>query len=578
MTIARNIPLLALSAVLLAACSKDLPAPAAVAPTPEPEKQASLTELYVNGDIVTVNASQPTAEAVAVRDGLILAVGSRADVESAAGNNIKIKDLQGGTLLPGFIDSHGHITHVNALQLSANLASPPVGSADNIDDVIALLQSHAARYPQATWITGFGYDDSLLAENRHPNREDLDRVSTELPVAITHVSGHLMSCNSRCLELAGITAETADPAGGLIRRQGGSQEPDGVLEETAMYALRAVMPVADIPMQVELLENTQNYYASHGITTVQEGAVTQEGLEVLEKAAEADQLFLDVVSYPHQSMGLEELRKYPPSSQYHNGYRIGGVKTHLDGSPQGKTAWLTRPYFHPPHGQGKDYVGYPTLTDEQLQVFVDYAFENDVPLLAHANGDAASDQMINAVAAASEKFGKADRRPAMIHAQTVREDQIKRMVEEGIIPSYFVTHTFFWGDWHRDSVFGEERASRISPLRSSNDNGLRYTIHNDPPVVPPDMLRLLWSAVNRVTRSGQVLGEAQRATVIEGIRALTIDGAYQYFEEGSKGSIEPGKRADFVILAENPLKVEPMAIKDIAVLETIKDGRSVYQR
>jgi predicted amidohydrolase YtcJ len=166
----------------------------------------------------------------------------------------------------------------------------------------------------------------------------------------------------------------------------------------------------------------------------------------------------------------------------------------------------------------------------------------------------------------------------MIHAQTVREDQQDAMRDEGIVPSYFAAHTFYWGDWHRDSVFGVERASRISPLKTTADRGMPYTIHNDTPVVPADMMRLWWAAVNRITRSGQVLGEAQRVSAAEALKAITINGAYQYFEEDRKGSIEVGKLADFVILESNPLKAEPMAIKDIAVLETIKEGVSVYRR
>jgi len=577
MSSSRNIVTSTLFVLLLTACSQRSSEPVAeVAAVPRAPSVA--TTVYVNADVVTVDDGKPSAESVAVRDGRILAVGSRAEVESAAGDGVETRDLQGGTLLPGFIDAHGHLTYVNRNLLSANLASPPVGSANTIADVIELLKAQQREFPDAPWISGFGYDDSLLAEKRHPTREELDQVSTDRPVVITHVSGHLMSCNSRCLELAGITAGTEDPAGGVIRRKAGTREPDGVLEETAMYPLGKVVPVPDVPAQVALLAATQKYYASYGITTVQDGASTKEALDVLQAAADEGKLFLDVVSFPHQSMGIEAVKKYPPSAQYAHHYRVGGVKVHLDGSPQGKTAWLTKPYFHPPEGQPDDYVGYPTLTDEQLQGFVDYAFENDIPLLAHANGDAAADQMINAVAAASRKFGRADRRPVMIHAQTVREDQIDSLVEEGIVPSYFAAHTFFWGDWHRDSVLGEERASRISPLRSSADKGLRYTVHNDTPVVPPDMMRLLWASVNRVTRSGRILGEEQRATVMEGIRAMTIDAAYQYFEEGSKGSIEPGKRADFVILDRNPLKVDPMTIKDIAVLETIKDGVTVYSR
>lgn len=165
----------------------------------------------------------------------------------------------------------------------------------------------------------------------------------------------------------------------------------------------------------------------------------------------------------------------------------------------------------------------------------------------------------------------------MIHAQTVRDDQLDAMVQLGVVPSFFSAHPYFWGDWHRDSVFGIERAKRISPLRSTTDKGLRYTTHNDAPVVPPDMMRLLWASVNRITRSGVVLGPEQRATPLEALRSITIDAAYQYFEEGTKGSIEVGKRADLVVLSEDPLILEPMNIANIQVITTFKDGRPIYQ-
>ena len=166
----------------------------------------------------------------------------------------------------------------------------------------------------------------------------------------------------------------------------------------------------------------------------------------------------------------------------------------------------------------------------------------------------------------------------MIHAQTVREDQLDAMRDADLIPSYFSAHTFYWGDWHRDSVFGPERAARISPLKSTVDRDMRYTTHNDTPIVPPDMMRLLWASVNRVTRSGQILGDAQRISPLEALKAITINGAYQYFEEQQKGSIEVGKLADFVILSENPLTVAPMDNVDISVLETFKEGVSVYRK
>lgn len=575
MKVIAKIVALSFTGILLAACSKDSPGPAAEQSGPS---TTPLTTIFVNGDIITVNPAQPSAEAVALRNGTILAVGARHVVEKAAGNNIEIRDLQGHTLLPGFIDAHGHFSGTGQIQMTANIASPPVGPVRDIASLIEVLKAHAEKMPQAEAIMGVGYDDSLLAEGRHPTREELDQVSTTLPVAISHVSGHLMSCNSRCLELSGIDAETPDPKGGHIRRREGSTEPNGVLEETAMYGIRRILPRPDLELQVKLLEKAQAEYASYGLTTIQDGATRQDNLQVLASAAEQGALYLDVVSYPYYTLGIEGLKQYPPSQQYSNNYRIGGLKITLDGSPQGKTAWLTQAYFHPPHGQPRDYKGYPILADDKLQPLVDYALERDIQLLMHANGDAAADQMIRTLKEASNRQGKAGRRPVMIHAQTAREDQIDAMLEQGIIPSYFVAHTFYWGDWHRDSVFGEQRASRISPLRSSTDKGLLYTIHNDTPVVPADMMRLLWTAVNRVTRSGKVLGEEQRATVMEAIRAMTLDAAYQYFEEGSKGSIEAGKRADLVILEQNPLQIDPMNIKDIAVLETIKDGHTVFRR
>ena len=567
----------AILALALTACGKDQTSASGAAATLQSEPEAPVTTVYVNADIVTVNKAQPSAEAVAVRDGKILAVGPRSAVEAAAGNNTETRDLLGKTLLPGLIDAHGHITMTNQMQTSANVSSPPVGPANTIDGILTLLREHREKMPGQPWLTGWGYDDSLLAEQRHPTKADLDKVSTEIPIALQHVSGHFTTCNSRCLELAGINADTQDPQGGIIRRIPGSREPDGVLEETAAGLVRFAMPQPRAEDMLALFDATQQYYASNGITTVQDGADMGEQFELLKTASKQGLLYLDVVAYAYAPYMEGKLEQYPPTKNYEGHFRVGGIKLVLDGSPQGKTAWLTKPYLHPPHGQAEDYVGYPTLTDEQVAGFIDYAYTNDVPVLAHANGDAASDQLINAVTAANEKYGKGDRRPVMIHAQTVREDQIDQMVAQGIIPSYFVVHTFYWGDWHRDSVFGVERASRISPLRSSTDKGLRYTVHNDTPIVPPDMMRLLWSAANRETRSGKVLGVEQQATVMEGIKAMTIDAAYQYFEEGSKGSIEVGKKADFVILDENPLKIDPRKIKDIAVLETIKEGRTVFK-
>jgi predicted amidohydrolase YtcJ len=571
---------LATSALVLAAvlggCGQEQPPSDAATPAATPTGPA--TTVFINGDIVTVNDAQPTAEAVAVRDGKILAVGTRASVEKQAGDNVELRDLQGHTLLPGFIDTHGHISYTAFNQASVNVSSPPVGKAENIAGLLDLLRAGREKFPDAPWLTAWGYDDSLLAEKRHPTREDLDQVATEYPIMLRHVSGHFITCNSRCLELAGISAATENPKGGVIRRLPGTNEPDGVLEESAMGQVFAALPQPDAEQRLALLGPAQHYYASYGITTVQDGAISGEEITIMRQAAERGMLYLDVVAFPYEQMPGTSMDDFPPSTNYQGRFRVGGVKLVLDGSPQGKTAFLTQPYLHPPHGQQEGYRGYPMLDDEEVDAYIAHAFANKVPVLAHANGDAAADQLIAAVRAANTKYGAADRRPVMIHAQTVREDQQDAMRDEGIIPSYFSAHTFYWGDWHRDSVFGVERASRISPLKTTVDRGMPFTTHNDTPIVPPDMMRLLWASVNRITRSGQVLGEAQRISPLQALKSMTINGAYQYFEEQRKGSIEVGKFADFVILDKNPLKVEPLAIVDISVLETIKEGVSIYQR
>ena len=567
--------IIVISLFSLFACSAE---PSSTIQAPTENDQSDPVTVFVNGDIVTMDGQNSTAPAVAVQGGTILKVGSESQVLAAAGNNSIIRDLQGATLMPSFIDAHGHISLTMTTLASANLSSPPVGEVKSVDDIVAVLRDFQQQNPQSPLIFGWGYDDSLLDQQRHPTRFDLDKVSTSVPVVALHVSGHLLSCNSRCLELVAIDDETANPPGGVIRRVPGRLTPNGVLEESAILQVIDILPKPDEGVRIALLERAQQYYASYGVTTVQDGAASGDDIDLLIKAALKDKLYLDVVAYPLAPTMGDRLPDYGPSSSYNKGFRIGGIKLVLDGSPQGKTAWLSEPYFHPPHGKPTDYVGYPILSDQAVAEFVDYAFRNQVQLMAHANGDAAADQLIAAIAAGNAQYGRLDRRTVMIHAQTVRDNQIDSMLAQGIMPSYFSAHTFYWGDWHRDSVFGLERASRISPLRSSTDRGLRYSTHNDTPIVPSDMMRLLWASVNRRTRSGEVLGKSQQATVMEALRSITIDAAYQYFEEHSKGSIEVGKRADLVILDKNPLNVPPLTIKDIQVLETIKDGKTVFSR
>ena len=532
--------------------------------------------IFTNGDILTMNKEQPIAEAIAIRDGKIIAVGDLDTVTSMAGKDARIRDITGQTLLPGLIDAHGHFGTGSVAAGFADLNPPPAGPIHNFADIAQSLKNWHTDNPKAPLVIGWGYDDSLLAEKRHPTRADLDKIFKDIPILLVHKSVHLAVCNTPCLKAAGINADTPDPAGGVIRRLPNSREPNGVLEERAMQPALALIPKPSLRQFAKAVKAHQNYYASYGITTAQEGAASPKLIKGLKTLATLRQLKIDIVAYPRISAPDEFNTGLAFSHSYKRHFRIGGIKLVLDGSPQGKTAWLTQPYYVVPDGAKKDYKGYPALKTKDVNAIILKAFDNDIQVLAHANGDAAAEQMIGAIALANRSENHTDQRPVMIHAQTVRTDQTDKMKAENIIPSYFVSHTFYWGDWHESSVLGPQRAARISPLKTTLDMDVPFTLHNDAPIVPPDMMLLVWSAVTRTTRSGKTLGPEERITPRQALRAITIDAAYQYFEDDKKGSLEVGKLADITILSANPTKIPAHEIKDIQILETIKQGKTVF--
>jgi predicted amidohydrolase YtcJ len=538
--------------------------------------------IYLGGKIITVNDLQPEAEAVAVKNGKIVAVGYRDEVMKLSGKKTRLVDLAGKTMLPGFIDPHGHVFNSGIQALSANLLPRPDGGVNDMAEVVATLKAWAGQNSAITgkygWIVGFGYDDAQLKEQRHPTREDLDKVSSELPVVIVHQSGHLGVMNSKALEVVGLTAGTKNPPGGVIRRREGSQEPDGVLEENAFFGqLFGLMSKLGPDANKALFAAGVNLYKRFGYTTAQEGKGSLGSVATMQSVAKGGKLDIDVVAYPDITVGAEAMKAPWLSRTYSHHFRIGGIKLTLDGSPQGKTAWLTQPYYKVPAGQKPDYHGYSAFTDEQVNGFVAQAFKNGWQVLAHVNGDAAIDQYLKAVRAAEKKYGMADRRPVAIHAQTARLDQVEAFKELGIIPSFFPMHTFYWGDWHRDSVLGPERATNISPTGWALQRNMIFTSHHDAPVAMPDAMRVISATVNRVTRSNQVLGPEHRTTPLVAIKAHTLWSAYQHFEEKAKGSIEVGKLADFVLLDRNPLEGDPLKIAEIKAMETIKEGKTVYR-
>ncbi len=547
---------------------------------PELEAPPPADLVFRGAHILTMDGT--VAEAVAVGGERIAAVGSPTEINHHIGVETRVVDLGERALLPGFIDAHGHFSAVaRALDL-LDLSSPPVGSINSIEDIVGALREtiEGGQINPGEPIWGFGYDDSLLAEQRHPTRDDLDRASSDHPILLRHVSGHLLAVNSRALAEAGVNAETADPPGGFIRRRDDGTEnanqPNGVMEETAMGLFSPPTPNAE--RSRELRRRAMDIYAGYGITTVQDSNLTPAYTQSLREEAAAAPFPIDVVGYiTANSLGDDELAAVGHDSNYDNGYRNGGVKFILDGSPQGRTAWLSRPYAEGPPGAAADYVAYPSYDPEAWRERIGGLLERGVPVLAHANGDAAIELMIDGIAEALAGRPMPDHRSVIIHAQLIRPDQLDRLPALGIIPSYYAVHPFFWGDWHQRS-FGEQRAAFISPLRATLEREIPFTIHNDAPVVPPDMMRLIAIAVNRETRGGHVLGPDQRLTAAEALHAVTLGAAWQYFEEDEKGGITVGKRADLVILGANPLTADPARLADIPVLETFARGRSIFRR
>jgi predicted amidohydrolase YtcJ len=527
--------------------------------------------LTSNKVILMTGNEQAEALSIAIKNQKIIWIGTHEKAERIQGKHIDYGDQ---AILPGFIDAHGHASYLAFATQVANLASPPVGTVNNIKELQSELKKFIkdSNLKPGEWVMGLGYDDSLLAEKRHPTKDDLDEVSTEHPIYLIHVSSHLGAANSLGLKLANINSKTQDPPGGKIRRYVNSLEPNGVFEETAAYPLQQ-LAMSSYKDPIGSVKKAMQIYARNGITTVQDGASSPETIALMQAADAQGMINLDVISFPIGQNGLDQNLDSINFGSYEGRLKIGGIKLILDGSPQGKTAYLTEPYYKPPHSELDSYTGYPLIPQLEVSKWVKRYADLNIPIMAHANGDAAADMLIKAVTDADIAF---DHRTVMIHAQTVREDQLDKMKGLGIIPSYFSTHTFYWGDWHRDSVFGEERAMRISPTKSSLDRKMPFTVHNDAPVVPPDMIRLLWSTTNRKTRSGKVLGDEQKISTYEALKAITINAAYQHFEDDIKGTLEVGKQADIVVLSEDPLDMDAKDILEIDVVATFSQGVEIF--
>ena len=545
--------------------------------------QQTAESIWSGGPILTMNDKAMRAEAVAVANGKILAVGKRSEVMKLKGPATQLVDLKGRTLVPGFVDAHGHVVIGGLQALSANVLAPPDGKVTDIASLQQTLrdwaQKNAAVVEKIKIIVAFGYDNSQLKELRHPTKEELDAVSKDVPVIIIHQSSHLATVNSAMLKEMGYDASSKDPAGGVIQRKPGTTEPNGTLEETAFTAAAPVVLSRVGPEGLKIFAREgAKLWARFGYTTAQEGRTTPQVVDMMKQVAAEGGFANDVTAYPDVLVDRAYI-KANQSNAYTNRFRVAGAKLTIDGSPQGFTAWRDRPYFKPVGNYPAGYSGYASATAEQVMDAVQWAAESGIQIITHSNGERASDLLIAAHRAAQARFPQSKAlRNVLIHGQFLREDQLDSYKALGVIPSLFPMHTFYWGDWHLDHTVGPQVGMNISPTGWVRKRGMIFSSHHDAPVAFPDSMRVLDATVTRRARgSGRIVGPEHRVDVITALKAMTIWPAYHHFEEKTKGSLVPGKLADFAILSKDPTAVEPTTIADIKVTETVKEGKTIFR-
>lgn len=553
--------------------------------------------LYMGGDILTMQGVAPEyVEALIVRDGKIQFAGKLSEAEKLVGSDCRRIDLGGKTLLPGFIDTHGHFVYFGKNLVDANL----FGCTD-ISDLVKRMQKQVERTPADAWIVGFGYQARAMEEGRPPTSAELDQISSDRPVMVVDSSGHLGAANAAAFKAAGITAETPDPIGGMFTRGADGKSLLGPMEETALNAVRAKRPPFTGELAARAITGAAEVWASYGQTTAMEaglglgnddigivlGAIDKKLLAIDLYVAAKDSALDDTLAaaysvgtqYNPKAGGIvEKLRAARPDldDRYVNRVRLGGVKFWLDGSLD--TAWFTKPYTENPPGKKGAFAGYRQIPDEALDAIFDKYWPTELQIHMHMNGDAAADQALSAITKAVRKYGMRDHRPVFVHASWLRIDQISLMKEYGAIPSFLTAGIVPGGD-SVARLWGPERSAGAMASRTFLRAGLPFTFSHDAPVSPtPSILALVDAGVNRVSGTGKVIGPDERIPPYQALRAVTAMAAFQLKEEKSKGTLEAGKLADLVILEKNPLKVEPNTIKDILVMETIKEGKSVFTR
>ncbi len=532
--------------------------------------------LLVNGKIVTVDDDFSVQEAIAVKDGKVMAVGETKEMKKLADKKTEVINLKGKMVLPGLYDSHLHMLNTGATLQVINCRTPPMKS---IADMAKAVGEKAKKAVPGEWIIGRGWDQVKLLEHRNPTRWDFDKVSPNNPVYLTRTCGHLAVVNSKALELAGITKATKDPVGGRIVRDD-KGEPTGMLEETpAMSLCMNLIPPASIEDKVLQIKAASDAFNEVGITSVVEAGITEDEIVAYQLALERDLLHVRV-NYMLRAIdgnepeekSIKRIESFPMISGYGNEMlKFQGLKILIDGGIGGKTALLREPY------ENDTRTGLLTVPEAKLQHLVDAANKRGMLSGIHCCGGKAMDIVIDTFKKTDKVKPIKGRRFYLIHAYQPSEQNFKDCIEYGIPVASQPDFLFYLGDSYVENV-GIKRGAWLKPHRAWIDKGIMVAAGTDSPVTPYPPFPCLWAAVARKTELKKtVMGAEQRVSREEAIRMYTANGAYLSFEENLKGVLEPGKLADMIILDRDILTCPEDDIKDTKVLRTILGGKTVYE-
>lgn len=533
--------------------------------------------LLLNGKVITVDSEFNIVEAVAVKDSKIIATGTTPEIEGLQGEGTEVIDLMGKTVLPGLIDSHLHVVSTGMLLSQINCRTPPMSS---ISDILTAVKEAADKAEPGEWILGRGWDQVKLSDHRNPTRWDLDKVSSENPVWLTRTCGHIGVCNSLALEIGGVSKDTPQPLGGNIEKDEGG-EPTGLLEEgPAMNIVRKHIPPTSFEDTVKAIKLASKAFSEAGLTGVVDAGIDSKTMRAYQRAADDGELNVRVNMMLHGKLGDEtaeesvaRISDFPLSTGYGNDLlRFLGLKLLIDGGIGGRTALLREPYE-----DQEDNKGILIMPTEDLQKRVDAGNLAGMNIGIHCAGGGAMDVVLNAFEETNKKKPIKGRRFSIIHAYQPTEENFETCRRLGIVVASQPSFLYYLGDSYHENV-GDDRSKWLKPHRAWIDKGIEVASGTDSPVTPYPPFPSLWASIARKTEVlGTQMGTKQKVTRDEAIRMYTIKGAYYTFEEDIKGSIEPGKMADMIVLDRDILTCPEDEIKDTKTLKTILGGKTVYE-